>query len=191
MAAAAIVVGCGDISERSPEATPTEEAATAGPTNPFAQAEAEMNQRMIAAVGADVSQTRVKKIVEPLSEVQLPCPRSYSNITRLSTSAKFSVTASASSVQRSSSLRILLARPQLIAQASNPIVPTHVEMASRRGPPWGTMPKKPLCERCSRTTSAASRFRMLFLLRERMRVFVSRRRSREQVRLEKPGWWRI
>lgn len=64
MAAAATVVGCGDSSEPSQEATPTVEAATADPDNPFAQSEAEMNQRMMAAVGADVSDTWVKQMIE-------------------------------------------------------------------------------------------------------------------------------
>lgn len=64
VAAAATVVGCGDSSEPAPEATPTAQAATADPNNPFAQSEAEINQRMMAAVGADVSDTWVKQMIE-------------------------------------------------------------------------------------------------------------------------------
>jgi uncharacterized protein (DUF305 family) len=64
MAAAAAVTGCGDSSEPAPEATPTAETATADPNNPFARSEAEMNERMMAAVGADVSDTWVKQMIE-------------------------------------------------------------------------------------------------------------------------------
>lgn len=64
VAAAATVVGCGDSSEPAPDATPTAQAATADPDNPFAQSEAEMNKRMMAAVGADISDTWVKQMIE-------------------------------------------------------------------------------------------------------------------------------
>jgi uncharacterized protein (DUF305 family) len=64
VAAAATIAGCGDSSEPAAEATPAAETAAADPNNPFAQSEAEMNERMMAAVGADVSDTWVKQMIE-------------------------------------------------------------------------------------------------------------------------------
>ena len=64
LAAAATVAGCGDSSEPAPEAAATTEAPAADPNNPFAQSEAEMNRRMMEAVGSDVSDTWVKQMIE-------------------------------------------------------------------------------------------------------------------------------
>lgn len=64
LAAAATVVGCGDSSEPAPEAAATAETPVVDPNNPFVQSESEMNRRMMEAVGADVSDTWVKQMIE-------------------------------------------------------------------------------------------------------------------------------
>lgn len=65
LATAAALSACGESTESADD---TEASAITGgesdPNDPFAQAEAEMNQRMMEAVGADVSDTWVKQIIE-------------------------------------------------------------------------------------------------------------------------------
>lgn len=62
---AAALSACGESSEPTEDAeTQAIAGAEADPNNPFGQSEAEMNQRMMAAVGADVSDTWVKQMIE-------------------------------------------------------------------------------------------------------------------------------
>ena len=66
LATAAAVTACGDSSEptESADATSTAAQQAVDPENPFAQAETAMNRRMMQAVGADVSDTWVKQMIE-------------------------------------------------------------------------------------------------------------------------------
>lgn len=65
LATAASLSACGESSEPTEDAEATAiTGAEVDPNNPFSQAEAEMNQRMMQAVGANVSDTWLKQIIE-------------------------------------------------------------------------------------------------------------------------------
>lgn len=66
-ALALIVSACGSGEEATPNETVAENdinMVVADPNNPFAQAEMQMNERMTAAVGADPSETWIRKMIE-------------------------------------------------------------------------------------------------------------------------------
>lgn len=66
LATAAAVTACGDSAEPTggADATSTGAQQVVDPDNPFAQAEAAMNRRMMQAVGADIYDTWVKQMIE-------------------------------------------------------------------------------------------------------------------------------